>query len=102
MDVCGDVKDLLQRNADLKQLLGLLENEEEQREGGVSPVPAVIQSSGKHMSQTHLLSPSKVRLTTYFKVYFLFGSNRRSLGSWSNIISPFLVHLLHKVPHLLR
>ena len=32
----GDVKDLLQRKVNLKQLLGLLENEEEQREGGMA------------------------------------------------------------------
>ena len=48
MEVCGDVKDLRQRNVDLKQLLGLLENEEEQKEGGVSPLSDVMNLSSKH------------------------------------------------------
>ena len=56
MEVCGDVKDLLQRNVDLKQLLGLLENKEEQREGGMSPVPDVMHLSGKHMTYLPIIT----------------------------------------------
>ena len=41
VEVCGDVKELLQKNVNLKQLLGLLENEEEQRERGVSALPDI-------------------------------------------------------------
>ena len=35
------MKELLQKNVNLKQLLGLLENEEEQRERGVSALPDI-------------------------------------------------------------
>ena len=52
MEVCGDVKDLRLSNVDFKQLLGLSENEEEQREGGVSPSSDVMHSSSKHRTPT--------------------------------------------------